>query len=63
MLETTKLEIETLDFHQEVKNYTRTWKDQDHSLIDQVWMNKPEGILQTRRYGGLQHVGVIYFNN
>ena len=46
MVNTTKLQIETLGYHQLVQGPTRFWPNKLPSLIDQVWSNTPETILQ-----------------
>ena len=42
MTEETKLEIETLGFHQLVAGITRSWRGQKDSCLDQIWTNVPD---------------------
>ena len=48
MSERTKNWIETIGFNQYIQWHTRTWRNQEPSLLDQVWSNKPECIMSTR---------------
>ena len=41
MVEATKLEIQSIGFHQLVQGVTRAWKGQRDSLIDHIWTNQP----------------------
>ena len=48
MVELVKNEVETLGYHQMVNEVTRSWPGQPDSLIDQIWMNKPEKMIYYR---------------
>ena len=45
MVETTKREIETKGFHQIITEVTRAWPGVEDSLIDHIWLNIPEKVV------------------
>ena len=47
MTESTKSRIETLGFCQFITEHTRTWRGQAPSLLDHIWANKSELIINT----------------
>ena len=57
MIERTKVEIETVGFVQMVQNITRSWPGQADSLVDHLWTNDPERIINCSNIvrAGLDH--------
>ena len=48
MVELVKNEIETLGYHQMVREITRSWPGQPDSIIDHIWMNFPGKLIYMR---------------
>ena len=48
MVDLVKTEIETMNFYQLVKEYTRCWPGQPPSLLDQCWTNVPQKLIFQR---------------
>ena len=48
MVEDTKNEIITENFHQKVVGPTHFWPGKVDSLIDQSWSNKPDSVIECR---------------
>ena len=48
MVNETKNVVVGVGFYQLIHNVTRTWKDQQDSIIDQIWTNAPNLIIGTR---------------
>ena len=48
MVNMTKGTIETMGYHQLVRGATRSWPHQEDSLVDHLWTETPEDILEVR---------------
>ena len=48
MVQTTKEEIESLNFVQLIEGATRSWPDQADSLIDHCWSNYSDKVISKR---------------
>ena len=47
MVEKTRDEMETQGFTQVIRGYTRQWRGQADSMVDQCWINTPEKLIST----------------